>query len=370
MKGIKKLILLRQKKGFDFWIAVLAILFSLFGILMIYEASNVVAFSNFGDKYHFVKEQLTWLSLGLIGLLLTSLIPYKKYYQWSLPILLVTIILLMAVFIPGIGIKALGASRWISIGNYSFQPSELAKISMILYLSAWFSKREKGRFLPFLLLVSLVVGLVVFQPDLGTGVILALIAIILYFLSEAPLWHFLLLLPAVLVVGVWLAISSPYRFNRIVTFFNPNIDPLGTSYHIQQILISLGSGGLFGLGLGASRQKYQFLPEPTTDSIFAIIGEDFGFIGCCLLLVLFTIFLYRVLRTGHRAADRHGFLLAGGILIFFSSHFVINLGSMVALLPLTGVSLPFISYGGSNLVVSLVAVGMILNISKNTVFKG
>lgn len=367
MRRIKPLILLKQRRNFDFWIALFAIFFGLFGILVIYEASNVMAFSSFGNKYYFVKEQLTWFIAGFIGLLVASFVHYKKYYYWSLPLLLTIIIFLTAVFIPGIGVKALGASRWIRVGNINFQPAELAKLSLILYLSAWFSGREKGRLLPFLLLVILVVGLVVFQPDLGTGIILTLIAILLYFFSGAPFWHFLLLLPAVSLVSIGLAISSPYRFGRIMTFLNPNIDPLGTSYHIRQILISLGSGGLFGLGWGASRQKYHFLPEATTDSIFAILGEDFGFIGGSLLIILFIIFLYRIREVAKKSPDKHGFLLASGILVFFASHFVINLGAMVALLPLTGVPLPFLSYGGSNLVVSLAAVGIILNISRHTI---
>jgi len=336
---------------------------------MIYEASNVVAYRDFGDKYYFIKEQAMWFLIGFIGLVVASFVNYKNYYQLSLPLLLVTIISLGAVFIPGVGIKALGASRWINLGNFNFQPSELAKLSIILYFSAWFSQKEKRRFLPFLLLILLVVGLVIIQPDLGTGLILAFIAVSLYFFSEAPLWNFILLIPGIALTGLGLAISSPYRLQRLTTFLHPNIDPLGISYHIRQILISLGSGGLLGLGLGASRQKYQFLPEATTDSIFAIIGEDFGFIGSLLLLFLFIIFLYRLFRVTRKAPDRHAFLLGGGILMYFASQISINLGSMVAILPLTGVPLPFISYGGSNLIVSLTAVGIILNISRNMVVK-
>ncbi|MBI3379871.1 cell division protein FtsW [Candidatus Gottesmanbacteria bacterium] len=357
--------LFKQKKQFDYWILTFAILFSLFGILMIFESSNVIAFKQFGDKYYFIKEQLKWFGLGLIGLIVTSFISYKRFYNWSFPLLILTIISLLMVFIPGVGIKTLGASRWLNIGFIKFQPSEMAKLVIIFYLSAWFSNKETSRLLPFLLLISLVVGLVVIQPDLGTAIILTFIAIILYFLSGAKIWHFLMLIPAILFSVLGLIITSVYRFRRFTTFLNPNSDPLGASYHIRQILISLGSGGFWGLGLGSSRQKYQYLPEASTDSIFAIVGEELGFIGSAVLIILIIFFLYRLFLIARKAQDRYGFLMASGIFAFFASQMLINLGAIVALFPLTGVPLPFISYGGSNLVVSLTVVGIILNISLN-----
>jgi len=365
MKKFKSIKLLQQRHQIDIVVAIIAIVFSLFGILMIFEASNVLAFHNFGDKYHFVKDQLIWFFIGLGGMLITSIFPYKKYYYWSFPLILATIVFLFLVFIPTLGIKAYGASRWIGYKSFSFQPSELAKLTLIFYLSAWFSEKEKGRFIPFFLLLSLIVGLVVMQPDLGTAIILTTIAILMYFLSGPPLKHFLLLIPTLLVAVLVLSLSSPYRLRRFTTFLDPNADPLGASYHIQQILISLGSGGFWGLGLGASRQKYQFLPEATTDSIYAIIGEELGFVGGGVLIILYMFFLYKIFHIAKKAADRQGFLLAGGIFILFAAQVAINLGSMVALLPLTGVPLPFISYGGSNLVISLIATGIVLNISKS-----
>lgn len=336
---------------------------------MIFESSNVIAFKDYGDKYFFIKEQFKWFLTGLAGLLITSLVSYKRFFQWSIPFLIVTIISLIAVFIPGLGIKSLGASRWLNLGFIRFQPSELAKLIIIFYLSAWFSNKEKGRLLPFLLLISLVVGLVVLQPDLGTAIIMTAVAIILYFLSGAQIWHFLMLLPVVVLSVLGLILTSAYRFRRLTTFLNPNIDPLGASYHIRQILISLGSGGFWGVGLGSSRQKYQYLPEASTDSIFAIVGEELGFIGSGVLLILSIIFLYRLFLVAKKAQDRYGFLLASGIFSLFASQMLINLGSIVAFFPLTGVPLPFISYGGSNLVVSLTAIGVILNISRNLVSK-
>jgi len=369
MRSRTSLTLLFQKKHFDRWIIFFVILFSLFGLLMIFESSNVSAFESFGDKYHFVKDQIVWFFIGICSMVTVSFIPYKKYYFWSLPLLLLTIIFLSAVFIPGISIKAYGARRWMGFGPIGFQPAELAKIALIIYLSAWFSNKEKGRLFSFLLLISLIVGLVILEPDLGTGVIMVAISIMIYFLSGAPLFQFLALIPITALSVFGLIISSSYRLRRLSTFLDPNADPLGASYHIRQILIALGSGGLYGIGLGASKQKYQYLPEATTDSIFAIIGEEFGFIGAVILIILFIIFLYRIFRIAKRAPDKHSFLMASGIFVLFACQFVINLSAIVALLPLTGVPLPFISYGGSSLVISFTAAGILLNISKYMVDK-
>ena len=369
IRNSKTLKFFKQKKQIDFNIPILAIFFSLFGMLMIFESSNVLAYIDFSDKYYFIKEQLKWLILGIICLIITSKVSYKRYYSLSFPLLIITIISLIAVFIPGLGVKALGASRWLRLGPLNFQPSELAKLTTIFYLSAWFSNKEKGRLGPFLLFTSLVVGLVILQPDLGTAIILSIIAISLYFLSGASIWHFLMLVPAIVAAIFILIITSAYRFRRFTTFLNPNQDPLGASYHIRQILIALGSGGFWGLGLGSSRQKYQYLPEASTDSIFAIVGEELGFIGSALFIIVSVFFLYQIIKIAKKSQDRYGFLMAGGIFTLFASHLLINLGAIVALFPLTGVPLPFISYGGSNLVISLVAIGIIINISKNVATK-
>ncbi|OGG06518.1 cell division protein FtsW [Candidatus Gottesmanbacteria bacterium RIFCSPHIGHO2_02_FULL_40_24] len=364
MKKSKNLTYLTQKKKSDFWLLLLTFAFTFFGILMIFEASNVAAFVSFNDKFHFVKDQFLWAVLGFILLIIFSKIHYRKLFVMAVPMLTVTIIALIAVLIPGIGIKALGARRWINLSFFSFQPSELAKISLILYLSAWFTNKEKGRFFHFLFLTGLIVGLVILQPDLGTAVILTAIFLAVYFISNAPLFHFLILLPGAILSVIFLALISPYRYQRLMTFFDPNRDPLGASYHIRQILISLGSGGFIGLGLGASRQKYQYLPEATTDSIFAIIGEEAGFLGTSFIILLFIVFLYRIYLIVKHSPDNYARLLSSGILSLMAFQIIINLGAMVAIFPLTGVPLPFFSYGGSNLIVTLFSVGILLNISK------
>lgn len=364
---IKKIKLFKQTKNYDYWIGILALIFSVFGLMMIYEASNVVAFRDFGDKLHFVKDQLIWFSLGSLALIVSSVTNYKKLYKLSVPLLFITLLSLTAVFIPGIGLKLLGAHRWINLGKIVFQPSELAKISLVLYLSSWLSAKHHKSFVAFIILFLIIVGLVVLQPDLGTAFILTIIFLVIYFLSGAPIWQFILLIPFSFFATIVLAITSPYRFARVMTFLNPAGDPLGSSYHIRQILISLGSGGIWGLGIGASIQKYQYLPESTTDSIFAIIGEEFGFMGTFILILMYLILLYKIYKVAKHAPDKQSYLLAGGVLTYICTQILINLGSMVSLFPLTGVPLPFISYGGSNLIISLFAIGIVMNISKYAV---
>lgn len=343
---------------------VAVVVLSLFGILMVYDSSVAIAIRDFGNQYYYLRDQLKWLGVGFAALTVFSFIDYHRWYKIALPILVVTLLLLLAVFLPGIGIRALGAHRWINFGFFVLQPAELAKLALVIYLSAWFSFRERKRLTAFVLLVSMVVGLVLLEPDLGTSVIIVAIALLLYFSSGAPVLHFAAIIP-VLVAGVLvLSIMSPYRMARLTTFLHPDRDPLGSSYHIRQVLLGLGSGGWFGVGIGQSRQKYEYLPEANTDSIFAIIGEETGFVGSTAVILMFVFASWRGFRIAKRARDGFGRLLAIGITSWISLQTIINLSAMVALLPLTGVPLPFISYGGSSLIIMLAAVGIVLNISR------
>lgn len=333
---------------------------------MIFNVSYPEALSTFGDKYHYFKEQLQWFILALGVLTFFSFFDYHKLYNFAVPLLLATLLALVAVFIPQVGVKTLGASRWLHIGFINFQPTELSKIALIIYFSSWFSFKEKGRFLSFLILTFLVVGLIILEPDLGTAGIISVIAIILYFLSGAPIWQFFLLVPGVLGAGGVLAVFSPYRFKRILTFINPNFDPQGTSYHLRQILLALGSGGILGVGLGQSRQKFAYLPEATTDSIFAIVGEELGLIGATILILLFFLIFLRGFKIAMNASDKFGKLLAAGFTSCLILQALVNFSAMVALVPLTGIPLPFMSYGGSNLLVSFAMIGILVNISKQS----
>ncbi len=337
----------------------------IFGLVMVYNASSASALEDFSDKFYFLKEQTKWVVMGILAGVGAYFFDYRRLKPLALPALIVSIVLLVAVFIPGIGITAYGARRWINLGFTVLQPSELAKLSLVLYLSTWLTTKEKGRLLAFLLLVGLLVGLIILEPDMGTAIVLLGIATSIYFVSGGEILGLLAIAPAVILGGVFLALKSPYRLKRITTFFDPTADPLGASYHIRQALIAIGSGGIFGIGLGNSRQKYSYLPEATTDSIFAIIAEEVGLIGATVLIIAFVVFFVRCLRMIRDTDDKFGKLLGVGIISWLAFQTVVNFSSMVALIPLTGVPLPFISYGGSALVAELVAVGILFNIFKN-----
>lgn len=338
----------------------------LFGLFMIYNASSYVAFRDFGDKYTFIKDQSFWAVLGFCALTIVSFFDYHKYYNLALPILIVSVILLFLVFVPGLGIEANGARRWINLRFFVLQPTEFVKLALTIYLAAWFSTKEKGRFTAFLLLIGLVMGLVLLQPDMGTAMIILGISVIIYFLSGGSVLHLLALAPVVGVTALALIVFEPYRLARLTTFLNPEQDLLTSSYHLRQILIALGSGGAFGVGIGNSLQKYSYLPEAPTDSIFAIIAEEIGFVGVTILLLVFLFVIYRGFFIAFHAKDTFGKLLAGGITSFLAIQTIVNLGAQTVLLPLTGVPLPFISYGGSSLIINLVSIGILLNISRQS----
>lgn len=353
-----------RTKNFDYLPALITVGLLIFGVLMVYDSSSAQASISFNDKYYFLKEQIKWVIIGLGAGIFTFFFDYRKLKIFALPILISALVLLIAVFVPGISVRAYGAHRWINLGITILQPSELAKFSLIIYLSAWLSTAEKGRLFSFLLLIGAFVGLIMLEPDMGTALILLGTSFIVYFLSEKNIRGILLLAPFGLLGAIGLAIQSPYRLRRVLTFLNPDSDPLGSSYHIRQALIALGSGGLFGLGLGNSRQKYSYLPEASTDSIFAIIGEELGFIGATILVVIFIYFFFRCLKNTINIEDNFGRTLGLGIITWLTLQTIINLSSMVALTPLTGVPLPFISYGGSALVIELTALGTLFNIWK------
>ncbi len=343
-----------------------AVFLTLFGLFMIYDASSYVSLKDFGDKYHYIKDQLFWVILGLAGLSFFSFFDYRKFYVLSLPILLLSITLLVMVFIPGIGVYILGAHRWVNFKFFILQSSEFAKLSLVIYLAAWFSNREKERLLAFLLLLGLVLFLIIAEPDMGTAAIILAVALVMYFLSDAPLWQFIGIIPVFGVLGILAAKFSPYRAQRLTTFFDVNSSPQSYSYHVRQILIALGSGGLTGVGFGNSLQKYAYLPENTTDSIFAIIAEEIGFVGSIFIIGVYALLILVGFRIAAKAKDNFGKLLAAGITTAIAVQTIINLASQTALLPLTGVPLPFISYGGSALIVNLSAIGILLNISKQS----
>lgn len=355
-----------QRRQNFLWLFFLPVLISIIGVFFVFEASSVRSFNEFGESFHYLKLQIVWIGLGVLVMMLMSFFNYHKLYYLAFFIMSVTIGLLFLVLLPDLGHQAGGARRWFDLGFFNLQPTELAKLSAVIYLSSWFISREKKRFFSFMILIGLLMFLIILQPDMGTATIIFFISIAVYFLAGIELHYLLLLIPGAVAFFFFLIKISPYRFKRLLAFFDPNLDPLGITYHINQISISLSSGGIFGRGFGASRQKYLFLPEAHTDSIFAIIGEEIGFIGCLLLIILFFLLCYRIYKTIFLAPDRFGRLLAGGIFAFFNFQIIINLGAMVNLIPLTGVPLPFISYGGSNVIVSFALIGILINIAKQS----
>lgn len=356
-----------QTQKIDRVLLFLVVGLTLFGILMVYDASVVTAFRDFQDKYFYVRQQIFWALLGLGALFMASKFDYRKLEKLAPILMFLTFIALVLVLIPEVGVKALGARRWLTVGRFSFQPAELTKLTFVLYLSSLFAKKPK--FIPFLVILGIVLALIMLEPDLGTTVVLVASGLSLYFASGAPLFSLALVAVLGILTGAILILSSGYRKERFLTFLDISRDPLGASYHIRQVLLALGAGGLWGLGIGASRQKYEYLPEAMTDSIFAIIAEELGFIGGVVLLIIFLVIIFKGIKIAQEAPDRFGQLLAIGITSWIGIQTLVNLASQVALVPLTGVPLPFISYGGSSLVVALTGMGILLNISRQRVTK-
>lgn len=349
----------------DWVLAGLVMSLTIFGLTMVANASVVEAFRDFGDRFYYFRLQTQWASFGVLLAIAVSLFNYHRLKILATPLMILTFLSLVAVLIPGIGTQVFGARRWLGIGNFSFQPAELVKLTFVLYLAALLS--SKKRILPFLILLGVILTLIMLEPDLGTAVIVTASGMIVYFASGAPIWQIGGLGVLGILGGLGLIFTSSYRKERLLTFLNPTRDPLGASYHIRQILIALGSGGLFGVGLGQSRQKYEYLPAATTDSIFAVIAEELGFVGASLVVLVFLILIWRGIKIAKGAPDEFGRLLAMGITAWIGLQALVNLAAMVALVPLTGVPLPFVSYGGSSLVIALTGVGILFNISKQRV---
>lgn len=345
---------------------------SLFGLLMISSASVVISFEHFGSNYTYFFRQLRSFLIGMVILIIFSRIDYRFWRRIALISLLITIILLILVFIPGIGKELGGAHRWIHLGSLFFQPSEIAKLSLILYLAAWFEKRGEGirdfssGFLPFIILVGAISFLIIAQPDMGTMFIIAIVAIIMSFVAGATLGHLGLTVTFAAILFLILIKSAPYRMIRFLTFLKPGAEILGAGYHINQALLAIGSGGLFGLGFGQSKQKYLYLPQAHSDSIFAIIAEELGFLRASVVVIAFLYLGWKGFKIARDAPCNFSRFLAAGITSWIVFQAFVNLGAMLGMLPLTGVPLPFISYGGSSLITLLAAAGILLNISKHT----
>jgi cell division protein FtsW len=361
----------------DYFLALIIFALIIFGLIMISSASVVISNEIFGNNYHYLVEQIKALVVGLVAFIVIQAIPYQFWRKFALFALIITILLLLVPAFPeifqGIAFSYGGAYRWVHIGPLFLQPSEIAKLTLIIYFAAWLEKKGMNikdfaqGFVPFAILIGIISILITKQPDLGTLLVTGAAAISIFFAAGASIPQ--MAVGSVGALGLlWLLIqTASYRLQRLMVFLNPGLDPKGAGYHVSQALLAVGSGGWWGLGFGHSRQKYNYLPEVATDSIYAVIVEELGFLRAMLIPILFTLFAWRGLRVAKYAPDRFGRLLAVGITAWLCFQALINISAMIGLLPLTGIPLPFISYGGSSLVVALCGIGILLNISKQTV---
>ena len=355
----------------DMWLFGAAVVLLSAGVVMVYSASAIVAADRFHDPYFFLKKQLFWALLGSLAMLAAVRVDYRRLERFVLPALIVAGGLLVLVLIPPIGQAINGTRRWIRLGPVSFQPVELAKLALVLYLAAFLAKKRgaleefRTGALPPLLVGGLLAGLVLVQPDLGNCMTLIVLTFALLYLAGTPIKHLAwVAAPALplIALAIWMA---PYRMRRITAFVDPWADPRGGGFQIIQSWLALGNGGVLGQGIGASRQKLFYLPESHTDFIFAILGEELGFVGAVAIVALFAVLVWRGLRVGLRAPDAFGTYLALGITVLLATQTVVNLGVVTGLLPTKGLPLPFISFGGSALLMTMLATGMLLNISQH-----
>ncbi len=361
-----------KKRPPDFVLFLTVLMLLCVGLVMVFSASQYVTMVRYGDSFYFFKRQLLWALLGLGAMVFMMNFNYNNLKRWIGPIVVTGFVLLTVVLIPGVGTETNGSQRWIDLGFMSFSPAEMVKLCLIMFVAFGLAKKGerirdfKEGLLPYLVVMAIAAGLILKQPDLGTAMVLCGTIFIMLFAAGARLFHLGALGGAgVVMIGLAIALE-PYRLSRFLAFLHPEADPQGTGYHIIQSLYALGSGGLFGMGLGQSKQKFLYLPENHTDFIFAITGEELGFIGASLIVLLFIMFVWRGLKIAVTSPDPFASLLAAGITSGISLQALMNMSVVTGSMPVTGVPLPFISYGGTSLLFTLIGIGIVLNISRFT----
>ncbi|HVM34294.1 MAG TPA: putative lipid II flippase FtsW [Actinomycetota bacterium] len=342
----------------------------LLGLIMILSASNVASFAQYGSPFRFFTRQLLWTAAGVIAFAVCARTDYRRWRGVGYVAFAGVLLLLLLVLIPGIGISVGGSARWLGFGSFQFQPSEFAKLALVLFAADVFSRKKESTFdtlthtmLPLVPALGALSILIMLQPDLGTTLLLGAIGAGMMFVAGAPLRYLGPTLTAGAGVAILAAVIEPYRRDRVLAFLDPWKDPFNTGYQTIQSLIAVGSGGWFGVGLGASRQKWLYIPNAHTDFIFAILAEETGLLGSLMVIGMFAFLGYLGVRTARKAPDRFGMLVATGITVWVSAQAVVNMGAVSASLPITGVPLPLVSFGGSSLVISLAAMGMLVNIA-------
>ncbi len=355
----------------DIKLLIVVFFFIAFGLSMVYSSSIQISKSLYDDQYYIFKNQIIWMFVGTILLLFCLNLPFTYFHKFSRLLLLINIILLILVLIPGIGHKVAGSRSWIRFKGFGFQPSELSKITLILYLSTMFNKSKINvrsffeGYLPPLIVSTIVFFLVLLQPDVGTAFLIALIIGLLFFISGIRLKFLLITLLSLLPFTYFLISQVSYRKMRLLTFINPSIDPIDKGYHILQSIKCFTTGGLLGKGLGNGIQKLWYLPQAHTDFIFSAIGEETGLLGILILLSLLIYLITRSLFIAFHAPDKFSFLVASGISVTWGIQIIINIFITIGLIPITGLPFPFISYGGSALVINMICVGILLSIARH-----
>lgn len=361
----------KKRAAADRSVLAVAVVLALVGLVMVFSASAIVAGNRFHDSIYFLKRHLAWLAFGFLLLHASSRLDYTVWRKMALPILGVTFVLLILVLIPSLGVVAKGARRWLRLGLISVQPAEMVKLVVVLYLASYLTKKEERitefstGFLPPLLIVGLLAGLVLLQPDLGTVVVVGLVTLGLLFLAGARLAHLFGLVPFVLPAVAVLIWKSPYRLQRLMTFLDPMKDPTGAGFQVNQSFLAFGSGGLFGVGLGEGEQKLFFLPEAHTDFVLALAGEELGLVGTSAIMLCYAALVLKGFQIAARAREPFGRYLALGITLLIGLQALINAGVVTGMLPTKGLTLPLVSYGGSSLMVNLLAIGILLSISRD-----
>lgn len=364
---------MKGKRGItspDYLFIALLFILAVFGLVMLTSASSDLAKAKFGDSYYYFNHQLLYgLIPGIVGFFLGMFLYYRTWQKWAIPLLLVNLALLILVFTP-LGFHAKGGDRWLDFGSFTFQPSELLKLTFFIFLSAWISKnKERSKsfqegLLPFLILLGSVTALLILEPATTIAFLIFATSLIVYFVAGARMRFVAATLLCATLGFSLLVYFTPYRLERVKTFLNPGQDELGSAYHINQALTAIGSGGLWGVGFGKSTTKLKYLPEPIGDSIFAVIAEELGLVGAFFLIVVFLLFIWRGIMIARASPDHFAQLLATCFITLIGLQTFTNIGAISGLIPLTGVPLPFVSYGGTALSVFLTMSGIIVNISR------
>ena len=360
-----------KKKSSDFTLMLTVLTLVVIGIIMVFSSSHYYALSKMGDSYHFLKRELIWAGLGFVSMLATMNFNYKKYKKIAVIGYFFSLILLILVLTP-LGIEYNGAKRWLGVGSITIMPGEISKICAIFFVASFLSQkpeRIKSFFqgvLPCLLIIGIYAALILKQPNLSTAVTIAVIIASMMFVTGMRWIHVAAMGFAGVAALILMIIAEPYRMRRLVGFLDPFSDPQDTGYQVIQSLLALGSGGLFGVGLGKSVQKYLYIPEPQNDFIFAVIGEELGFVGCTTVIILFLLLIWRGIRIAINAPDLFGCLIATGIITMVAVQVIINIAVATSSMPVTGIPLPFISWGGNSLALFMAAMGVLLNISRHS----